>query len=132
VPVDLNELIGGLEDLMRCALGDKIELRTVPSSDTGTVKADPGVVELLLMQLAISARENQSGGQFSLETSVIENELSEESYATLRVCVEGSGHNTAGDLAALDEIVRQGSGEIRIARESDAIHIYLPRILQPD
>jgi two-component system, cell cycle sensor histidine kinase and response regulator CckA len=130
VSVDLNELITGLEDLMRCALGDKIELHTVPASGTGMVKADPGLVELLLMQLAISARENQSGGRFSMETCAVESELSEDGYAMVRVKLEGSGHNPAADLPALDEIVRQGSGEIRIARESGAIHIYLPKVMQ--
>jgi two-component system cell cycle sensor histidine kinase/response regulator CckA len=128
VSVDLNQLITGLEDLMSCALGDQIELRTAPASDTGMVKADPGLIELLLMQLAISARENQSAGRFSIETSAIESELSGAGYAMVRVSLEGSGHNPAADLPALDEIVRQGTGEIRIASESDAIHIYLPRV----
>ena len=128
VSVDLNELITGLEDLLRCALGDKIELLTVPAPDTGMVKADPGLVELLLMQLAISANENQSAGRFSMETSAIESEFSEAGYALVRVSLEGAGHNPVADLPALDEIVRQGNGEIRIARESDAIHIYLPRV----
>jgi len=132
VSVDLNELITGLEDLMRCALGDRIELHTLQASGTGMVKADPGLVELLLMQLAISARENQSAGRFSMETSAIENELSEAGYALVRVSLEGSEHNPAADLPALDEIVRQGSGEIRIANESDGIHIYLPRVIQTD
>jgi PAS domain S-box-containing protein len=130
VSLDLNELIVGLEDLLRCALGDQIELLTVPASDTGMVKADPGLVELLLMQLAISARENQSGGRFSMETSAVESELSEDGYAMVRVSLEGSGHNPAADLPALDEIARQGSGEIRVASERDAIHIYLPRDMQ--
>jgi PAS domain S-box-containing protein len=130
VSVDLNKLITGLEDLLRCALGEKIELLTVPASDTGMVKADPGVIELLLMQLAISASDNQSAGRFSMETSAIYNELSEAGYAMVRVSLEGAGQNPAADLPALDEIVRQGSGEIRIARESDGIHIYLPRVMQ--
>jgi PAS domain S-box-containing protein len=130
VSVDLNELITGLEDLLRCALGDSIELLTVPASDTGMVKADPGLVELLLMQLAISASENQSAGRFSMETSAIESEFSEAGYAMVRVSLEGAGHYPAADLPALDEIVRQGNGEIRIASESDAIHIYLPRVMQ--
>jgi two-component system cell cycle sensor histidine kinase/response regulator CckA len=128
VSVDLNRLIADLEDLMRCALGDKIELHNVPASDTGMVKADPGLVELLLMQLAISARENQSDGRFSMQTSAIESELSEAGYAVVRVSLEGSGRYPPGDLPALDEIVRQGNGQIRIANESDAIHIYLPRV----
>jgi two-component system, cell cycle sensor histidine kinase and response regulator CckA len=130
VSVDLNELVTGLKDLMRCALGDKIELLIVPASGTGMVKADPGLLELLLMQLAISARENQSGGRFSMETSAVESEFSADGYAMIRVSLESPGHNPAADLPALDEIVRQGNGEIRIASESDAIHIYLPRVTQ--
>jgi hypothetical protein len=63
-----------------------------------------------------------------METSAIESEFSEAGYALVRVSLEGAGHNPVADLPALDEIVRQGNGEIRIARESDAIHIYLPRV----
>jgi len=131
VPVDLNELVSGLEDLLRCALGDQIEPHLALSADTGMVKADPGLVELLLMQLAVSAHENHDGGQFLIETSAVESETSDDGYVMLRVRLEGSSHNPGADLPALDEIVSQGIGEVRIANESGAIHIYLPKVMQP-
>lgn len=131
IPMDLNELVTGLEDLLRCALGDQIELLTGTAPDTGTVKADPGLVELLLMQLAVSAHENQAGGQFIVETSPVESQISDDGYAMVRVRLEGSTYNTSTDLAVLDDIVRQGVGEVRISAEGDAIHIYLPKAMQP-
>ncbi len=62
--VDLNELISGLDDLLQCALGDDISLQLVLSTSPAGVKADPGAIELILMHLALAARDAAVPGEF--------------------------------------------------------------------
>ena len=130
VGLDLNELVAGMEDLLRCALGSGLELRTALSARTGLVKADPGQIELLLMNLAFAARENVSRGSLFIATSVLACDDSADSYAMLAVHPEGGWHPTA-DMPALDEITRQSGGEIRITSEDGAVKIFLPKVTEP-
>jgi PAS domain S-box-containing protein len=128
VALDLNELVSGLRDLLRCVLGSHIELVTSTERGAGMVMADPAQIELILMQLAISAGESDCGGLFSIETRVLPGEDSEGGYAVLAVTVPDGVRSSATDLPALDEILRQSPGEIRIAREKGVVEIYLPRV----
>ena len=125
-PLDLNQLIAGLEDLLRCALGG-VELRATLTPAAGRVKADPGQIELLLMNLALAAREGAHGGTFSVATSAISSEGHDDGYAVLTVSQQNVRNNPAIDLPRLDEIVRQSAGEIRVSSEDGAIKIYLPK-----
>ena len=125
--LDLNQLVAGLEDLLRCALGCGIELRTVLATSTGTVKAEPGQIELLLMNLALAAHDSATGGSFSIETSAIPSEGHDDGYAMLTVTPRDTRRNPATDLPRLDEIVRQAAGEIRVSSEQGVVKIYLPK-----
>jgi PAS domain S-box-containing protein len=118
--LELNELIRGLDDLLQCALGDQIGLEMMLDPATGNVKADPGLIELLLMHLAISARDSGIPGPFSIETDV------SDGYAMVAVRPPGGSVNAATNLPALDEIVRQSPGEIRLSGEAGIVRIYLP------
>lgn len=120
--LDLNVLISGLDDLLQCALGDQIALRLVLGLDAGLAKADAGRIELILMQLALTARDAALAGQFSIETSNVCGEDCEDGYAAISVTPPTIGH----DMPAVDEIVRQSPEEIRIAVEDGAVKIYLP------
>jgi CheY-like chemotaxis protein len=122
--LDLNELIAGLDDLLQCALGDGIGLLLMLGAGAG-VKADPGRIELILMQLALSARDAAFSGQFSIQTSAADGDDTADGYVTVTVTPPAVGR----DLPALDEIVRQSPGEIRITFEDGAIKIYLPAAL---
>lgn len=125
--LDLNELVAGLEDLLRCALGSDIGLRTTLGAGTGKVKADPGQIELLLMNLALAAYDAALGGSFYIETSAIQSEGHDDGYAVLTVSRQDAGRNSGADLPRLDEIVRQSAGEIRVSNEAGAVKIYLPK-----
>jgi PAS domain S-box-containing protein len=120
--VDLNEAVSSLDDLLQCALGDDIALLLVLEPRVGGVKADPGCIELMLMQLAMSARDAAFPGQFSLETSAVASADAGDGYAILSVTLPAAGR----DLPALDEIVRQSQGEIRFSMENETVKIYLP------
>jgi signal transduction histidine kinase len=124
--LDLHDLISGLDDLLQCALGDQIALQIVLAKEAATVKADPGRIELILIHLALSARDAAFPGQFSIETSAVRGADTGGGYAIVTVTPPELGR----DLPALDEIVRQSEGEIRFSAENGAIKIYLPSVLR--
>ena len=122
---DLNALVSSLDDLLQCALGDRIGLLLVLAPGALRAKADPGRIELILMQLALSAGDLASSGQFSIETATASSEDTGDGYAALTVTPPSLGR----DFPTLDEIVRQSPGEIRLSIEDGSVKIYLPAAL---
>ncbi len=59
--VDLNAVVENLEKLLRRTIGDQIDLRTRLASNV-PVKADPGQVEQVLVNLAVNARDAMPDG----------------------------------------------------------------------
>src|ERR1035438_9043567 len=82
------------------------------------------LIELVLMHLALSARDAAFPGQFSIETSAVYSEDTGDGYAIVTVTPPALGR----DLPALDEIVRQSEGEIRFSLEDGAVKLYLPAV----
>jgi PAS domain S-box-containing protein len=77
--VNLNDIMLNLDSLLRRLIGEDIEVLTVPANDLGSVTADPGQIEQVIMNLALNARDAMPhGGKLTLETS---NEQLDESYA---------------------------------------------------
>jgi PAS domain S-box-containing protein len=67
--IDLNNVMLNLDTMLRRLIGEDIEVLTVPGRDLGTVKADPGQVEQIIMNLALNARDAMpNGGKLTLET----------------------------------------------------------------
>lgn len=122
---NLNELISGLDDLLQCALGDDIALQLLLEAGSCGAKADPGRVELILMYLALAARDAAFHGQFTIETSTVVSEDAGDACAIVTITPPALGP----DLPALDEIVRQSEGEIRFSIDDGAVRIYLPASL---
>ncbi|OGK88257.1 MAG: hypothetical protein A2X52_03875 [Candidatus Rokubacteria bacterium GWC2_70_16] len=60
--VDLNAVVGGLASMLSRLIGETIELVTVPGSELGRVKADPGQIEQVIMNLVVNARDAMPGG----------------------------------------------------------------------
>jgi two-component system cell cycle sensor histidine kinase/response regulator CckA len=84
--IDLNNVMLNLDTMLRRLIGEDIEVLTVPAGDLGTVKADPGQIEQVLMNLALNARDAMpTGGKLTLETSNIE---LDDGYAHERQPVE--------------------------------------------
>ena len=68
--VDLNEIIRGMENMLRRVIGEDIELATSLAPGVGTIQADPGQIEQVMMNLAANARDAMPvGGRFTIETS---------------------------------------------------------------
>ena len=67
--IDLNSLVINLDKLLRRLIGEDIELVTLPATDLEPVKADPGQIEQVLMNLAVNARDAMpKGGKLTIET----------------------------------------------------------------
>jgi two-component system, cell cycle sensor histidine kinase and response regulator CckA len=77
--INLNDIMMNLDSLLRRLIGEDIEVLTVPANDLGSVKADPGQIEQVIMNLALNSRDAMPrGGKLTLETT---NEQLDESYA---------------------------------------------------
>ena len=69
-PVDVNQLVTGIETLLHRTLGEQIKLQSNLSVDVAPVKADPGQLEQVLVNLAVNARDAMpTGGILTIETS---------------------------------------------------------------
>ncbi|HEU4402800.1 MAG TPA: ATP-binding protein, partial [Candidatus Polarisedimenticolia bacterium] len=69
VVLDLNEVVGEMHAMLRRLIGEPIVLRTIPGDRLGRVKADPGQVEQVIMNLVINARDAMpQGGHLTIET----------------------------------------------------------------
>jgi PAS domain S-box-containing protein len=67
--VDLNKLIDEVQVMLRRVIGEDIELIVKQGSHLGKVKADPGQIEQVIMNLVVNARDAMpSGGKLTIET----------------------------------------------------------------
>jgi PAS domain S-box-containing protein len=98
-PIDLNEVVVGMDSLLRRLTGEAVTLETELDPELGTVKADPGQIEQVVMNLVVNARDAMpAGGTIRIETRNAE--VNEElevpgvgpgSYATVTVTDNGVG-----------------------------------------
>ena len=144
--LDLNEAVADVQKMLARVIGEDIELIASLHPSLAPVKADPGQVEQVLMNLAINARDAMpQGGKLMMETSNAEIsaerardlDLLPGHYVMLRVSDSGHGMHattlshifepffttkpmgkgTGLGLATVYGIVKQSGGSIRVESE---------------
>ncbi len=69
-PIDLNEALANMRDLLQSTLGGTVRINTLLRPDLWHALADPTQIELVVLNLAINARDAmQVGGSVTLETA---------------------------------------------------------------
>jgi PAS domain S-box-containing protein len=99
--MDLNEVVSGLKNMLERLLGEHILLKINAGTNLGLVKADPGQLEQIIMNLAVNGRDAMvNGGKLTISTfnkSVTNNvyakslEIEPGSYVVLEVTDNGTG-----------------------------------------
>lgn len=142
--IDLNVTISDLGKMLRRLIGEEIDLVVVPAEGLWPVKADPGHIEQVIMNLSVNARDAMpSGGTLTIETANVElgevyagDHVGAEpgSYVLLSVSdsgtgmdpdtkarafepfftTKGSGQGTGLGLSTVYGIVQQWGGSIQI------------------
>ncbi|RJP32604.1 MAG: PAS domain S-box protein [Candidatus Omnitrophota bacterium] len=70
VVLNLNTLILEMDKLVRRLIGETIELVTIPDPTLAQIKADPGQIEQVILNLVINSRDAMpDGGKLTIETS---------------------------------------------------------------
>src|SRR5690606_20933894 len=71
--LNVNELVGDLDKMLRRLLGESIQLKTQFAPNLWRVRIDSGGLEQVLMNLAVNARDAMpDGGQLIIETANME------------------------------------------------------------
>jgi two-component system cell cycle sensor histidine kinase/response regulator CckA len=84
--LDLNALVSDFGKMLQRLIGEDIELRSVLDPTLGSIKADPGQTEQVIMNLVVNARDAMpEGGKLTIETA---NVYLDEEYATHHIAVK--------------------------------------------
>jgi signal transduction histidine kinase/ActR/RegA family two-component response regulator len=145
--IDLNEIVGGMEEMLRRLIdtGIRIETRAFPS--LGSVRADPAQMEQVLLNLAVNARDAMpNGGVLTIETdeafldaayAAAHSGVTPGRYVLLSVAdtgsgmdeetrqrifepfftTKGQGKGTGLGLATVYGIVQQSGGHVQVESE---------------
>jgi PAS domain S-box-containing protein len=146
-PIDVNELVGGMEDMLRRTLGEQVALETHLAPDVWAGFTDSNQLESAVLNLCINARDAMpEGGKLTIETA---NTRLDERYARehaevtpgdyVVICVSDTGtgmapstiekvfepffttkpvgQGTGLGLSMIYGFVRQSGGHVRIYSE---------------
>ncbi len=88
--LNLNDVVAGMDTLLRRLIGEDIELETVRDPNLRLTRVDPNQMEQVILNLALNARDAMpNGGQLILETSNVD--LGSE-YLGLHMDVQAGPH----------------------------------------
>ena len=156
-PVDLNELLRGMESLLQRLVGAEIQLAVLPAPGLGRIKGDPGQIEQVILNLVLNARDAMpQGGQLTIEATarnvrrtgrsrqmrpgryivvaVSDTGMGMDDVVRARLfepffTTKGAGGSGLG-MSIVYGIVKQSGGTVRIATEPGSgttVKVYLPR-----
>jgi two-component system, cell cycle sensor histidine kinase and response regulator CckA len=71
--LDLKTTVVGTEKLLKRLIGEDVQLTTFLAPDLGVVKADPGQIEQIIINLAVNARDAMpTGGRLTIEAANVD------------------------------------------------------------
>src|SRR5207249_1986370 len=83
--LDLNAVVANIDTMLQRVIGEDIDLLTILSPGLASVKADPGQIEQVLMNLVLNARDAMpNGGRLTIETADV---VLDTDYARTHVAV---------------------------------------------
>lgn len=151
--LDLNELVADSARLLRRLIGEDILLAVVTAQKPIRIKADPGQLEQVIMNLVVNARDAMpTGGRLTIETSVVEQSdsfpgpcaqlsvsdtgtgISDEVKAQVFepfFTTKGVGKGTGLGLAVVHGVITQNGGQVLIdssVGEGSTFRILLPLV----
>ena len=145
--LNVNDVVSGVENVLRRTLGEHVEFVKSLASDLPAVRADPGQLEQIFLNLAVNSRDAMpEGGRLLVETAVVDLDgtyveahpgAAVGRFVRLTVSDTGTGmtpgvaarafepffttkptgHGTGLGLATVYGIVTQAGGSIRIYSE---------------
>jgi two-component system cell cycle sensor histidine kinase/response regulator CckA len=88
--LNLDSVVSDMEKMLRRLIGENIDLRAVLEPKLGSVKADPGQIEQIILNLAVNARDSMAeGGKLTIET---DNVYLDEEYVKNHVGAQAGPH----------------------------------------
>jgi PAS domain S-box-containing protein len=147
--VDLNEVIAGMERMLRRLIGEDVELAATHLPGLRRVLVDPGQMEQVIMNLAVNARDAMPrGGRLTIETteatldaasaadvgarpgahvvlSVTDTGVGMDGATQARIfepffTTKATGKGTGLGLSTVFGIVRQSGGSVAVSSEPGA------------
>jgi signal transduction histidine kinase/CheY-like chemotaxis protein len=143
-PLDANDLVSGMSELLNRSLGETVRLETALASGLWRIHADPSQLENAILNLSVNARDAMpEGGKLIIETAnaVLDEDYAAEhadvapgDYVMIAVCdtgtgmppqvaekafdpfftTKGSGAGTGLGLSQVYGFVKQSGGHVRI------------------
>jgi len=144
--VNLNALVQEMDRMLRRILGEDIEMINTLAPGLKTVRADPGQIEQVILNIVVNARDAMSsGGRLLIETA----NVGKAQPACVRISISDTGigmdsqvlsrvfepffttkeHGTGLGLATSYGIIKENGGDLRVESapgKGATFHIELP------